>query len=303
VCTDLFLIESFVCNCDGTGFGGATCNIDLNPTPTPLCDPNPCLHGFCSQSGYSITCSCSVGWAGHLCSVVATDLIPIDSVPQLSSIATVEARFSYDIYASDPTFYAGVIREDASLIANVTQDRIIVVRVFTVNETTVVPLAQSFDVQNRHLLQLDLNTFLHIMLAITPCTTNCTNTTQTAQNAAITLVNCLLGTTCNTNTSIPQVVILKPVNTQLAAITTPIFCPSGFALTTDHQIACVRIDAPTKTWAEALGGYWALIGIAGLGIFVVLGVVFYDSVKRCLAKAQSYSPFDATTNPSSGELF
>ncbi|XP_067930809.1 cubilin-like [Watersipora subatra] len=74
-CSDNPSLPTRSCRCNpgfsGNGEGPSGCvDISGGSTPSPdVCSPNPCQNGNCFTvtSSNSFTCSCFVGWTGHLC--------------------------------------------------------------------------------------------------------------------------------------------------------------------------------------------------------------------------------------------
>ena len=84
--------NNFVCDCTGTGYGGARCTY-LIPNSEKLflwywwyvehchlicldpCSSNPCLNGGqCSWDGSTMTCSCINGYQGAFCQVAPSKI-------------------------------------------------------------------------------------------------------------------------------------------------------------------------------------------------------------------------------------
>ncbi|UJR28908.1 hypothetical protein I4U23_010126 [Adineta vaga] len=60
-------INSYLCDCDGTGFTGAICTELITTNP---CTSSPCQNGAqCSWNGLTMSCSCIGGYTGTFCQV------------------------------------------------------------------------------------------------------------------------------------------------------------------------------------------------------------------------------------------
>ncbi|XP_048580334.1 von Willebrand factor D and EGF domain-containing protein [Nematostella vectensis] len=65
---------TYMCICK-EGFTGTHCE-----TGTPLCLPNPCINGNCTESNSSFTCECFSGYTGPTCAVVESACKPTSCV-------------------------------------------------------------------------------------------------------------------------------------------------------------------------------------------------------------------------------
>ena len=57
------MVNDFTCDCNGTGYVGETCHIDIDECQ----NDDPCIHGQCINNPGNYTCLCSPTYCGTNC--------------------------------------------------------------------------------------------------------------------------------------------------------------------------------------------------------------------------------------------